>query len=126
MTTGFHGLHVTIGTIFLLFCLFRTLVTNLYYTELYIYLSNYFKMYLLYLTSKGVYTNNAQISLFDFSITLPTAIASSSPLGQNIDKIHERIKDMGLEIREEFSEEQLSVVPYNFEKNQHLGFETGA
>lgn len=27
MTTGFHGLHVTIGTIFLLFCLLRSLIT---------------------------------------------------------------------------------------------------
>ena len=27
VTTGFHGLHVTIGTIFLLFCLLRSLLT---------------------------------------------------------------------------------------------------
>ena len=30
VTTGFHGLHVTIGTIFLLFCLLRTLVISSY------------------------------------------------------------------------------------------------
>lgn len=29
VTTGFHGLHVTIGTIFLLFCLIRSLVTSM-------------------------------------------------------------------------------------------------
>ncbi len=29
VTTGFHGLHVTIGTIFLLFCLIRSWVTSL-------------------------------------------------------------------------------------------------
>jgi heme/copper-type cytochrome/quinol oxidase subunit 3 len=28
VTTGFHGLHVTIGTIFLLFCLLRNLITS--------------------------------------------------------------------------------------------------
>ena len=28
VTTGFHGLHVTIGTIFLIFCLIRSLVTT--------------------------------------------------------------------------------------------------
>jgi heme/copper-type cytochrome/quinol oxidase subunit 3 len=28
VTTGFHGLHVTIGTIFLLFCLLRSLITS--------------------------------------------------------------------------------------------------
>jgi len=29
VTTGFHGLHVTIGTIFLLFCLIRSLLTTM-------------------------------------------------------------------------------------------------
>ena len=30
VTTGFHGLHVTIGTIFLIFCLLRTLIISSY------------------------------------------------------------------------------------------------
>jgi len=102
------------------------LVTNLYYTELYVYLGNYIKTYLLHLSSRNVYTNNTKIFFVDRLITLPTAINPASNLGQNIDKMHEKIKTMGQENMEEFSDEQLVVVPYNFEKNQHLGFETGA
>jgi hypothetical protein len=48
---------VTIGTIFLLFCLLRTLITTSYYTAAYIYLSNYFKAFYIYCTEHLYYSN---------------------------------------------------------------------
>ena len=50
VTTGFHGLHVTIGTIFLLFCLVRTLTATSYYALAYVSFNDYMRGLFLNLT----------------------------------------------------------------------------
>ena len=113
VTTGFHGLHVTIGTIFLLFCLFRTLFTNLYYRDAYIYLVDSILKFFRHLTHD----------------LLHTYISLSSPLGKKVQQMHFSLHDITatwIMAKKTSTRNELSIAQYNFEKNQHLGFETGA
>jgi len=125
VTTGFHGLHVTIGTIFLLFCLLRTLITTSYYTSAYIYLSNYFKAFYIYCTEHLYYSNFKKTNLGQF-------LTGSSTFGpytilRLVPWIQEKIENIDTtKISYDLYKDNTKLSSYSFEKDQHLGFETGA
>jgi heme/copper-type cytochrome/quinol oxidase subunit 3 len=101
VTTGFHGLHVTIGTIFLLFCLVRNLITTGPFID-YIFDGTYINASLKWL--KRRYHPNAPLEYFwnerDFYLLYP---------------LHKYIK-----------KQIKKLVGYAFQKDQHLGFEAAA
>ena len=111
VTTGFHGLHVSIGTIFLLFCLVRNLITSPYSflsfetKKTLNYLMTIPYSYFVVKSKKSIYRDlwNSFLKLFGTkSVTENVAIVKEVNSGQNW------------------------LGKFSFRKNQHLGFEAAA
>lgn len=96
VTTGFHGLHVSIGTIFLLFCLIRNLLTSPY--------SNW----MVQAVSSLIPVYNRVLPSFVKLFGLKTIAFGKITLKNATNFLQEFLGK------------------YSFRKNQHLGFESAA